>query len=72
MSSKLKISCFYFRLLIFFIICQVTQKCIIAKLQLFHADGTEVCVRPAESRLFRPTDEFEDMQAITQSLQVNK
>ena len=49
---------------------QVTQKCIVAKLRLFHADGAEVCVRPTESRLFRPNDEFEDMQAITQSLQV--
>ena len=49
---------------------QVTQKCIIAKLRLFHADGAEVCARPTESRLFRPNDEFEDMQAITQSLQV--
>ena len=51
-------------------IIQVTQKCIIAKLRLFHADGAEVCARPTESRLFRPNDEFEDMQAITQSLQV--
>ena len=49
---------------------QVTQKCIIAKLRLFHADGAEACARPTESRLFRPNDEFEDMQAITQSLQV--
>ena len=51
-------------------IIQVTQKCIIAKLRLFHAGGAEVCARPTESRLFRPNDEFEDMQAITQSLQV--
>ena len=49
---------------------QVTQKCIIGKIRLFHADGAEVSTRPTESRLFRPNDEFEDMHAITQSLQV--
>ena len=50
---------------------QVTQKCIIAKIRLFHGDGAEVRVRPTESRLFRPTDDFEDMHAMTESLQVN-
>ena len=48
----------------------MTQKCVIGKIRLFHPDGSDVGPRPPESRLFRPTDSFEDLHAITMSLQV--
>jgi len=47
----------------------VTQKCIVAKLKMYLPNGLEVRSRPPESRLFRPTDSFEDIHTITMSLQ---
>jgi len=48
---------------------QVTQKCIVTKLKLYDADGNLSPTRPSESRLFRPTDSFEDLSTITMGLQ---
>jgi len=47
----------------------VTQKCIVAKLKLYYPDGVDCASRPPQSRLFRPTDSFEDIHTITASLQ---
>jgi len=47
----------------------VTQKCIVAKLKLIYPDGIDCESRPPQSRLFRPTDSFEDIHTITASLQ---
>ena len=33
----------------------ITQKCVVARIQLFHPDGSEYETRPQTSRLFRPT-----------------
>ena len=42
----------------------------ICKIRLYHPDGSEAQGRPSESRLYRPDDdEFQDMFAITASLQ---
>ena len=52
---------------------QVTQKCVICKVRLFHPDGSECTTRPAASRLYRPGEpdqEFQDVFAVTASLQV--
>ena len=48
---------------------QVTQKCIVTKIKLYDSDGNLVPNRPPESRLFRPTDSFEDLSTMTLSLQ---
>lgn len=48
---------------------QVTQKCIVTKVRLCHCDGTDAGLRPSESRLFRPTDSYEDLSTMTLSLQ---
>ena len=40
-----------------------------AKIKLFHPNGSDVGPRPAESRLFRPTDSFEDLSSMTLFLQ---
>lgn len=48
---------------------QVTQKCIISKVKLVHPDGSEGMMRSSQSRLYRPNDEFDDMYALTASLQ---
>jgi len=47
----------------------VTQKCIVAKIKLYYPDGVDCESRPQQSRLFRPTDSFEDIHTITASLQ---
>eukprot|EP00092_Neocalanus_flemingeri_P014649 GFUD01015811.1.p1 GENE.GFUD01015811.1~~GFUD01015811.1.p1 ORF type:complete len:777 (-),score=220.64 GFUD01015811.1:932-3262(-) len=47
----------------------VTQKCIVAKIKLYFPDGIDCESRPAQSRLFRPQDSFEDIHTITASLQ---
>jgi len=47
----------------------VTQKCIVAKIKLCYPEGADCETRPPQSRLFRPTDSFEDMHTITASLQ---
>jgi len=47
----------------------VTQKCIVAKIKLYYPDGVDCETRPPQSRLFRPTDSFEDIHTITASLQ---
>lgn len=38
----------------------VTQKCIVAKLKLMYPDGEECDIRPASSRLFRPSADNHD------------
>ena len=48
---------------------QVTQKCIVTKIKLYDLDGNVGLTRPPESRLFRPTDSFEDLSTMTMSLQ---
>ena len=47
----------------------MTQKCIVTKLKLYDNEGNLVPNRPPESRLFRPTDSFEDLSTMTMSLQ---
>ncbi len=47
----------------------MTQKCVVCKVALFHPDGSEVESRPSDSRLFRPSDSLEDLQAVTHTLQ---
>lgn len=47
----------------------VTQKCIVAKIKLYYPDGVECETRPPQSRLFRPTDSFEEVHTISASLQ---
>ena len=48
---------------------QITQKCIVTKIKLYDSDGNLAPSRPPESRLFRPTDSFEDLSTMTLSLQ---
>ena len=40
----------------------MTQKCIVTKIKLYDNEGNLVPNRPPESRLFRPTDSFEDLR----------
>ena len=47
----------------------MTQKCIVTKIKLYDLDGNVGLTRPPESRLFRPTDSFEDLSTMTMSLQ---
>jgi len=47
----------------------VTQKCVMMKIQLFLEDGTEQIRRPSTSRLFRPSDSYEDVSIVTSNLQ---
>ena len=47
----------------------MTQKCIVTKIKLYDLDGNVGLTRPPESRLFRPTDSFEDLSTMTLSLQ---
>ena len=47
----------------------MTQKCIVTKIKLYDNEGNLVPNRPPESRLFRPTDSFEDLSTMTLSLQ---
>jgi len=47
----------------------VTQKCVMMKVQLFLEDGSEQIKRPSTSRLFRPSDSYEDVSIVTSNLQ---
>lgn len=47
----------------------VTQKCVMMKIQLFLEDGSEQIRRPSTSRLFRPSDSYEDVSIVTTNLQ---
>merc|ERR1712106_380317 len=47
----------------------VTQKCVMMKVQLFLEDGSEQIRRPSTSRLFRPSDSYEDVSIVTTNLQ---
>jgi len=47
----------------------VTQKCVIMKISLTHADGEEQGKRPSTSRLYKPSDSFEDLSIVTSNLQ---
>jgi len=47
----------------------VTQKCVMMKIQLLLEDGTEQIRRPSTSRLFRPSDSYEDVSIVTSNLQ---
>jgi len=47
----------------------VTQKCVMMKIQLFLEDGSEQTKRPTTSRLFRPSDSYEDVSIVTNNLQ---
>jgi len=47
----------------------VTQRCVVAKVSLKHADGRSESARPPDSRLFRPNDSMEDLKAMAQTLQ---
>ena len=49
----------------------VTQKCVIMKISLTHADGEEQGKRPSTSRLYKPSDSFEDLSIVTSNLQVS-
>eukprot|EP00092_Neocalanus_flemingeri_P001703 GFUD01001818.1.p1 GENE.GFUD01001818.1~~GFUD01001818.1.p1 ORF type:complete len:625 (-),score=203.65 GFUD01001818.1:374-2248(-) len=46
-----------------------TQKCVMMKIQLFMEDGSEQIRRPSTSRLFRPSDSYEDVSIVTTNLQ---
>jgi len=45
-----------------------TQKCVVLRLQLFGQDGKEWAKRPSQSRLFRPSDSYEDLSIVTNDL----
>ena len=47
----------------------VTQKCVIVKVTLHHANGEEQKQRPSTSRLYKPSDSFEDLSVVTSNLQ---
>ena len=49
----------------------VTQKCLIAKLQLWGAGGGEGGPRPTSSRLYRRSDSLEDVAIVTTNLQTS-
>ena len=50
----------------------VTQKCVILKISLTQPGGEEQGKRPSTSRLYRPSDSYEDLSIVTNSLQVGK
>jgi len=45
-----------------------TQKCVVLRLKLFGQDGEEWAKRPSQSRLFRPSDSYEDLSIVTNDL----
>jgi len=47
----------------------VTQKCVIMKISLIHTDGEEQSKRPSTSRLYKPSDSYEDLSIVTSNLQ---
>ena len=48
----------------------VTQKSVIMKITLELPGGKEHCSRPSNSRLYRPSDSYEDLSVVTTNLQV--
>ena len=48
----------------------VTQKSVIMKITLVLPDGRDHCCRPSSSRLYRPSDSYEDLSIVTTNLQV--
>ena len=48
----------------------VTQKSVIMKIRLVLPDGRDHCPRPSSSRLYRPSDSYEDLSIVTTNLQV--
>ena len=50
----------------------VTQKSVIMKISLELPDGKEQCSRPSSSRLYRPSDSYEDLSVVTTNLQVEE
>ena len=48
----------------------VTQKSVIMKIALVLPDGRDHCSRPSSSRLYRPSDSYEDLSIVTTNLQV--
>ena len=48
----------------------VTQKSVIMKIRLVLPDGRDHCCRPSSSRLYRPSDSYEDLSIVTTNLQV--
>ena len=48
----------------------VTQKSVIMKILLVLPDGRDHCSRPSSSRLYRPSDSYEDLSIVTTNLQV--
>ena len=49
----------------------VTQKCVIMKISLVHPDGEMQSKRPSSSRLYKPSDSYEDLSIVTNNLQVS-
>jgi len=47
----------------------VTQKCVIMKISLVHPDGDLQSKRPSSSRLYKPSDSYEDLSIVTNNLQ---
>lgn len=47
----------------------VTQKCVIMKISLVHPDGEMQSKRPSSSRLYKPSDSYEDLSIVTNNLQ---
>ena len=48
----------------------VTQKSVIMKIALLLPGGTDHICRPSSSRLYRPSDSYEDLSIVTTNLQV--
>ena len=48
----------------------VTQKSVIMKITLVLPDGRDHSSRPSSSRLYRPSDSYEDLSIVTTNLQV--
>lgn len=48
---------------------KTTQKCVVLRIQLFGVDGSEIDPRSSQSRLFRPSDSYEDVSIVTSDLQ---
>ena len=48
----------------------VTQKCVIMRVALQHPGGEDQVRRDSRSRLYRPSDSYEDLSVVTTNLQV--
>jgi len=47
----------------------VTQRAIVSKVKLLYPDGTESVLRPPESKLYRPTESFDEVNLMNQNLE---